>query len=423
MTRNQLHRLLTVGLLLTSSAMGAPAPIADADIPKIDPKSLISCMTPLEGTTPAQWRVVWTGDASREATISWSTAEAGTEHRILYGTEPDALDQSINCQRNGVYTISKRPNPEKEREPAHYHHARLTDLKPDTRYYFVMESNGERSRTLRFRTAPTNGTDFSIIHGGDSRTGHADRCRMNLRIAAIAKNDPKVLAFAHGGDYISSGRSWFEWRLWLSQHELTTTPDGRVLPIIPTYGNHDVGPIYFETFGLDPESQRWHTTTFGKDITLVTLDTNSAAGGDQQEWLENQLVKHRPTSRWLLVQYHRPMYPAVKRPADQAPIFCPLFDAYNVDLALESDGHCMKRTVPIRDGKFDPKGLIYVGEGGLGVGQRRPAPDHWYFQDGGKVGADHHVMRLDFSPDNLRIRFILMNGSTWDDHTIPARKR
>ena len=67
-------------------------PIADADIPKVSGQDLVSYMTPLEGTTPAQWRVIWTGDASTEATISWSTAEEGSKHRVLYGTDDQTLD-------------------------------------------------------------------------------------------------------------------------------------------------------------------------------------------------------------------------------------------------------------------------------------------------------------------------------------------
>ena len=428
---------LIVCVVTTDSAVSAN----DLDLAKLDVRTLVSRMTPLKGTTPAQWRVIWTNDASREATISWTTAEPGKKHIVYYGRESGGRGGkpafSQECQSNGIYSITQ-PKPPKPKEgetpeqatkneppklipPAYYHHARIEQLEPNTRYYFVLESDGERSREFYFLTAPAEGTDFTLIHGGDSRSGHADRSRMNLRIAEQAKSDSKVLAFAHGGDYIVSGTKWEQWRMWLSQHELTTLEDGRVLPIIPTKGNHDAGKIYFEVFDLVEETERWHTTMLGKDVALVTLDTNSPGGGPQADWLESELKRLRPAVRWLLVQYHRPMYPAVKGPAPHAPIFCPLFDKYNVDLALESDGHCMKRTVPIRNGKKDSSGLVYVGEGGLGVGQRKTDPDRWYLQDGGRAGSEHHVIRLDLDPDELRVRFILMDGSAWDDHTIKAR--
>ncbi len=420
MKRCHVYLLAIFCMALEAFTSAATPVIADAKIPKADPMALIEHMTPLEGTTPAQWRVVWTGDATSQATISWTTAEEGGKHRVLYGTDPKHLDQVQQSQKNGSYQLDFKGR-DKNTKPAYFHHARLKGLEPDTHYHFVMESDGVRSKPLYFRTAPARGTDFTLVHGGDSRSGHTDRCRMNLRLATFAR-DPKVLAFCHGGDYINSGQLWSEWRLWLSQHELTTAPDGRVLPIIPTYGNHDVGKgnIYFDVFGLDVETQKVHVTQLGKDLAILTLNTNGPAS-EQVAWLERQLAELRPKVRWLLVQYHRPMYPAVKEPARHAPIFVPLFEKYNIDIALESDGHCMKRTVPIRGGKKDPTGIIYVGEGGLGVGQRQTDPKRWYFRDGGKTGSEHHVMQLDLSDHALRCRFILMDGSTWDDVTIKPR--
>ena len=408
--------LLLAAVLYSPLLTAAPAKIADADIPKVEGKDLVDHMTKLEGTTPAQWRVIWNGDASTEATISWSTAEEGSKHQVLYVTDDKKNLRTQVCQSNGAYTVGK------DGGPVYYHHARLTGLKPDTRYHFIMESDGVKSRQLHFKTAPASGTGFSFIHGGDSRSGHTARARMNLRIAAIARDDDKVIAFAHGGDYIVSGKSWKQWRLWLSQHELTTAENGRVLPVIPTWGNHDGGVLYFEIFDLDQKTERWHTTQLGKDVAMVTLDTNSPAA-EQAEWLENQLAELRPKNKWLMVQYHRPMYPAVKGPARHAPVFCPLFDKYLVDLALESDGHCMKRTIPIRDGKPHPEGLVYLGEGGLGVGQRKTDPNRWYFKDGGKTGSEHHVVRVDITDEALRSRFILMDGKVWDDYSIKVRKK
>ena len=248
-----------------------------------------------------------------------------------------------------------------------------------------MESDGERSREFYFLTAPIDGTDFTLIHGGDSRSGHANRCRMNLRIAEQATSNSKVLAFAHGGDYIVSGSKWEQWRLWLSQHELMTR-----WACIADHSNerqpHDGGNIYFEVFDLEMETERWHTTMLGKDVALVTLDTNSPGGGPQAEWLEAELKRLRPTVRWLLVQYHRPMYPAVKGPAKHAPFFVRYLTSIILILLWSPTVTARKRTVPIRDGKKDPTGIVYVGEGGLGVGQRKPDGNRWYIKRWRKNG-------------------------------------
>ena len=413
-------QFLALSLLAVPFAASAEPPampdIPIEDIPKVEVEDLIPYMTPLKGTTPAQWRVTWTGDASTEATISWTTAEKGSKHRVLYGTDPDNLDIVQERKPEGMMEVQ---------ETITFHHVRLSELEPDTNYYFVMESDGVRSKTLYFRTAPASGTGFSILAGGDSRSGHTDRCRMNLLIAAHARDNRDILAFAHGGDYIDTS-GWSLWRIWLSQHELTTAPDGRVLPIIPTKGNHDrAGTLYERVFGLESKhadktgkGSAAFTTRIGKDVALITLNTNHAAS-KQAPWLEDQLSKLRRETKWLLVQYHRPMFPAVKGPAKQAPIFVPLFEKYKVDLALESDGHCIKRTVPIRNGKKDPTGVVYMGEGGLGVGQKKPG-GRWYLE-GGMRGSDHHFMVLDFTNETLRIRTYLMNNKVYDDHTLKVR--
>ena len=377
-------------------------------------------LTPLKGTTPAQWRVIWTGDAAREATISWSTAEEGKSHKVYYG-ETAKLGKEQVCQRGGEYTLDKKEKEKGQVKSAFYHHASIKDLKPSTKYYFVMESDGVKSKPLYFITAPEKGTGFSIIHGGDSRSGHLARCKVNLLMAGLMAKEPKIIAFAHGGDYIVSGKVWQQWRLWLSHNELTNGEDGRVLPIIPTRGNHDSGPLYKEIFNVEPKSPDWHTTNIGADVAIVTLDTNVSGGGSQQKWLEEELKRLRPESKWLLTQYHRPLYPAVKTAPAHKKIFCPIFDEYQVDLALEADGHCIKRTIPIKNDKADPTGTVYVGEGGLGVGQRKPNTKHWYLK-GGATGYEHHVMILDFKDESLRIRTVLLNNEIYDDHTLKVRK-
>ncbi|MCM8532776.1 MAG: hypothetical protein NE330_16530, partial [Lentisphaeraceae bacterium] len=191
--------------------------------------------------------------------------------------------------------------------------------------------------------------------------------------------------------------------------------------IIPARGNHDGGPLYKEIFNIAPDQPDWHTTTIGSDVAIVTLDTNVSGGGPQSKWLESELKRLRPQSKWLLTQYHRPLYPAVKTAPAHTKIFCPIFDKYKVDVGLEADGHCIKRTIPIKGNKPDPTGTIYVGEGGLGVGQRKPNADHWYLQ-GGVTGHEHHVMLLDFKDESLRIRTVLLNKEIYDDHKLAVRK-
>jgi len=99
----------------------------------------------------------------------------------------------------------------------------------------------------------------------------------------------------------------------------------------------------------------------------------------------------------------------------------PLFEKFNLDLVVESDGHVIKRTVPIRNEKKDPTGIVYVGEGGLGVPQRKPKSDRWYLQKPGMTGAGHHVMRVTFGKNKMDYEVILLDRKQADKHQFLPR--
>ena len=364
--------------------------------------------TPLEGIAPAQWRLTWTEDPAHRVTISWSTREKGSKHIVRYDIVPRAEKgerhaHQRTAQQNGAYTLNKEEVG--KLRGAYYHHARIQNLKPSTTYWFQIESDGVRSPELHFQTAPADDRPFRLVHGGDSRSGHTARRQINTYIGLLADEFPDLIAFAHGGDYILWGELWTHWRPWLSHHELTTSPSGRVLPMIPTRGNHDPGPLFDQIFdGAGDSSLNYYTIDLTPKVSLITLNSEISAAGDQAKWLERELRRLRPKRRWLLAQYHRAIYPAVKNPAAMKEHWVPLFEKYDLDIALESDGHAVKRTVPIRAEALDPTGVVYIGEGGLGVPQREAKSDRWFLQEPGMSGSEHHVVLLEFGEGHLTSR-------------------
>ena len=366
---------------------------------------------PLEGTKPAQWRLVWTTDPDTTAKLIWNTAEPGKDHAVLIGKRGEAK-QTVKAAVNGQYGDN----------PVYFHQVELTDLEPETTYDVQMISDGEKSPEFFFTTAPDRDRPFSIIFAADSRSSSSTRRAVNKMMSKLFElshdddseaND--ILAFAHGGDYIVSGRSFSQWLQWMMDHELTVSAKGQLLPIIPARGNHDGGPLFDQIFGFPKDDENYYTTTIGKQLTLITLNTETSAGGDQAKWLEKQLASARGNSRWLLAQYHRPAFPAVKSPSRALQYWVPLFEKYNLDMACEGDGHVIKRTLPIRNNEHDKTGVVYIGEGGAGVGQRTPKSDRWYLQSPGMSGRGHHVQMLTFSENSLEYRCILLEGAKVTD--------
>lgn len=371
-----------------------------------------------DDAAPAHLRVVWTSDPAREATISWTTRFPGSDHAVYLDTEPRGGDPAayrwqLGSAANGAYTYGE----------AIYHHVPLAGLAPSTTYYFVVASNGHVSRELHFTTAPVDDRPFKLLYGGDSRSDPENRRRVNRRIAALVEADPTILALVHGGDFVAQEASWSQWDQWLADHAETITADGRILPIVPTIGNHEGGGVFFnEVFAWPGGAERdYYALRFGSDLTLINLDTNAPMNGVQRDWLRDQLADAQQR-RWVVVNYHRPAYPAVKTPSEARSMWVPLFEEYGVDLVCESDGHALKRTVPILDDQPDPNGIVYVGEGGMGVRQRTPDADRWYLQAPGMAMSAHHVQRLSFGPERLDYEAVLLDGGVADAASFDPRR-
>jgi hypothetical protein len=284
-----------------------------------------------------------------------------------------------------------------------------------------MVSDESASKEFHFTTAPDRDVAFRIIWGGDARTGRFARREINGLVAKLAE-DPNLLALGHGGDY--AWRTWESKGLahmseWLSDHELTVTASGRLLPIIPARGDHETrGPQYDEAFNWPGRGTGYFATTLSPRVLLVTLNTNIPTDGNQAAFLRETLQRHAG-ARWKLAQYHKPAYPAVKdEPSDAKKDWVPLFEEFNVNLVCEADGHVIKRTVPIRNDKPADDGVVYIGEGGMGAPLRTPKEDLWYLKPPGKAGRGYHIQVLGFTNTTLSYQVLLSDGKVFDEHEI-----
>lgn len=368
---------------------------------------------------PEHVRVVWTEDPGHRAVVLWTTQTA-TASTLHWDTEPRG--QASHYREQAVSTAGLRAADD---APHYVHRAAMTGLSPGELVHFRVAAEAGVSRELWFRAAPTEAAPFALLAGGDSRSDSRMRRQMNLLIRDLVADEPAILALAHGGDYIARGSSWTQWRRWLDDWDEAIGADGRVLPIIPTRGNHEGdGELYNVMFGAPGASDAegdWFVTRIGQDFALVTLDTNVSLGGAQRAWLDATLMGLQDL-RWIAVSYHRPAYPAVKSPGEALEHWVPLFEHYNIDFALESDGHVLKRTVPIRSGQPDPTGVVYLGEGGLGVPQRTPDRSRWYLEPPGMAMSSHHVQLLQVYRDKIVYSAIDPEREVMDRYEFEPRR-
>ena len=369
---------------------------------------------------PKHLRLSWTSNPATAAIISWSTLKPTDKSFVRFRVKDSKANFSITPAVQGRFLS--------EKTELHYHHGYIVGLNPDTAYEFQITQDDKTSRTYYFVTASAIDRPFSLLHGGDSRSDQTTRQKMNLMIAGLVKtsfdddnlaND--IIALAHGGDYVADGSNLSQWSKWMDDHELTIGQDGRMLPLIPARGNHDKSEIFNQVFGFKEKDKNYYALNLNPTVRFVTLNTEISTAGDQAKWLNQELKKSRPKNRWLLSQYHRPAYPAVKAPGSALQSWVPAFEKYNVDLVCEADGHNIKRTLPIRGNVQDSTGVVYIGEGGLGVGQRTPKVDRWYLQPPGMSDSASHVFKLTFEPELLTGECIRLDQTVADEFTLKPR--
>ena len=69
------------------------------------------------------------------------------------------------------------------------------------------------------------------------------------------------------------------------------------------------------------------------------------------------------------------------------------------------------------------KGIIYVGEGGLGVKLRTPDDDHWYLQSPGYAHSLHHYYLMEINENQVKVEVLKEGNSAFDTFYLKPRIR
>jgi hypothetical protein len=166
-----------------------------------------------------------------------------------------------------------------------------------------------------------------------------------------------------------------------------------VIPVVAAIGNHVVWGGYLDRHPGYVQTVIWRqriaqvfyqvfpftgqpgyaALDFADYLSLVFLDTDhtNPIDGQQKDWLKHTLAA-RNDGRHLFPVYHVTAYPSLRAYGDKTQTrvrehWVPLFEAHNVKVAFEHHDHLYKRTEPIRNGKVDPSGVVYIGDGSFGL--------------------------------------------------------
>jgi acid phosphatase type 7 len=221
---------------------------------------------------------------------------------------------------------------------------------------------------------------------------------------------------------------WYAyWDSWKSK---ARTPDGRLVPMLVTLGNHEArgfykqpkeaAPAFYAQFSM-PGPKGYNVLDFGSWLSLLLLDSGitNPLDGDQLTWLETTLAGRKEVLH-LIPVYHMPAYPSFRAYTEEGideevrRLWCPLFEQAGIKVAFENHDHAYKRTHPIKNGKIDSQGIIYLGDGAWGVGLRVPDPTkpRWYIA---KSGPIRHLFLVTLFSDSRHIVAIDERGRIFDE--------
>lgn len=415
-----------------------------AALPMLGTALLLSA-GPVEAATD-KVRLVWSDDPATTMTVGWRQM-SGTFSEVRYrrkgtlapwSSETGLIEHNFQNSVNGVSDVLNNS------------FVKLTYLAPDTDYEFqICDSDGCSQDYRWFRSAPATPEPVTFIAGGDSRRdsnnyGPNDEARRN-GFRLVAKLRPLFVLFS--GDYMSDG-TFDEWLIWLDEWQLTQSPDGRMYPLVPTHGNHEndeldmvrdlfnvEGPAGNSAYGT------YNALSFGGDLLRIwTLNTELEQGvgystfqnqsatnwNAQTTWLGNDLAAHAGVT-WKVVNYHRPLRPHTSSKSEgllRYSEWAPLFDQHDVDLAIESDTHMVKYTLPVNaslapgndegfvaaDFAQSEHGTVFIGEGSWGA-PKRPIDDRksWTLVNNSFWQFKH----ISVTPSTLDVRTVRFEGSSY----------
>ena len=359
-------------------------------------------------------RLIWDHNPSQQATIGF-TPTSGSNHHVKYGVSTNEQTwQTKQVTASHTFASSLQSQ-----------FVTLKGLTPNTDvFYRVCDSSGCGDR-LWFKTAPTTNTGFTVIAGGDTRTGWTTRQKGNKLVAKI-----RPLFVMHGGDY-TNANSASEMKEYLKDWQLTLSNDlidgisyQRIYPFVATHGNHEDGnyKTLCQVFGVDynqdgvcDSKDSYGAFNVSSLLRVYTLNSQYKNSGyssyatAMNNWLNQDLSANGSSAKWRVAQYHKPMYPHYSGKSDNTILhnwWADRFYSQKMNLVVESDTHINKITQALKPSgnnfvKTTTGGTVYVGEGSWGAPARSANnPKSWTID----LASIQQFKVLSVTPEKLEVR-------------------
>ncbi|MBC7221267.1 metallophosphoesterase family protein [Candidatus Bipolaricaulota bacterium] len=353
---------------------------------------------PAAGAEPWAIHLSWQNDPATTMTIMWRTDPEVDESVVNYGLTEDLGQRATGARHSYTYV----------REEIVWHTVELTDLIPNTTYYYRCGAPEYWSEVYSFTTAPApddSRATFKFALFGDTRGGYATTGEI---LRQLKEEGVRFILFT--GDFTDGG-SQYEYNLWFKAA-------GDVLaqiPFMPVHGNHEgMKNTYFDQFTL-PGNEKWFSFDYAYLHFTCLLSLTEDYAIQQRAWLIKDLKS--AIQPWKIVVAHHPAYSADKNHGCTQFVldhWVDVLERHNVDLYVSGHAHNYERSWPVRDGRIEAGGVIYLVVGAAGAPLIESGRDWWTALS----ESTHHYAIVSARPSELRFTVRRVDGTVLDEFIL-----
>lgn len=298
-------------------------------------------------------------------------------------------------------------------------------------------NNNTFTAEKKFRTAASTG-DVPFVTGGDMGVTSAS----TTLLQQAAAKEPTYIAI--GGDlaYANGIRACYpRWDTFLSNLEkYSVTPTGYTVPFIMAPGNHEAGgwgqPMknmrFYNRYFVHEDlkgKQAWelplHHVHYISNQVLIALDSNVVETPKSQVGWLRKVLSEAPANSLKMAMYHAPAYPSHRPLNDPESTgvrehFVPAFEDLGVTLGLENHDHSYKRSKLLLKGAANPAGVLYIGDGAMGVTARSGDASRWYLNRT-LSKQFYFFMQPNNQANGISIQAYDTNNDVFDSYFMPYR--
>lgn len=247
------------------------------------------------------------------------------------------------------------------------------NLETGKTYWYSYTENGAWSEPASF--VPQNGDEYTAIFTSDAQIGRSgdakdldvlinDTCGWQRTVRMATERYPDTAFIISSGDQTEQGFSLKQYKAFLSPEQL------RSYPLVNAVGNHDFYFPAYSYYSNNPNQVRETLASpagFGYyfcygDALFIVINSNDMFAPDQSALLK-AATKAYPDAKWRIAVLHHSSYSAYYEQDEFAfdrSVFAPLFDAYDIDLALSGHDHMYSCTYPVYAGEISDGGTVYM---------------------------------------------------------------